>query len=116
MSGSGTKTVEYHDHWDVGKDYSTPDKYDCSWHGTSDTIDFKRDGKTIVCMSKGEAWLFMNALVYMFDTEGGDIASHNETYVKGKNPFYTFEIDWVETQQIATDALSDPGYPPVGEK
>lgn len=80
MSGYRTRTVKYNDPWDCGKMDSTEESYYLEWHGTSDVITFTREGKEIVGLSKGDAWLFMKALENFFKNE--------ESYLfKQPNPF-----------------------------
>jgi hypothetical protein len=80
MSGFNTKTVFYNDPYDCGKQTSEEEPYELEWFGTSDVIEFRRSGKCIAGLSKGDAWLFMKALNYFFEKE--------EWYMfKQKNPF-----------------------------
>ena len=67
MSGFSSKVVKYNDPWDVGKMDSKEESYQLHWHGTSDTIEFQREGKMLVGLSKGDAWLFMKALEHYFE-------------------------------------------------
>jgi hypothetical protein len=69
MSGYQTRTVKYNDPYDCGKMDSTEESYYAQYHGTSDVITFVREGKEIVGLSKGDAWLFMKALEDIFQNE-----------------------------------------------
>lgn len=80
MSGYNTKTVNYHDGWDVGKSDSKEEAYHLEYHGTSDVVVFIREGREIASLPKGEAWLFYNALKDFLENE-------EEYLLKQPNPF-----------------------------